>query len=165
MSVHFFYNYRDELVKKLKEHYSEDVRDWKKLQAEARQIDEAEEMVKKYFRALEKELEDVIEASKEEIGLSVKEDVIEFRIKRNFVRFKRRERAMQVKVGYYVSENDMVETAILGYVVPGDKRAVLKKVGKIHDGSTFDDNTLNYYLRKAFSDWLEHLDESHEEIV
>ncbi len=165
MSVHFFYNYRDELVKKLKEHYSEDVRDWKKLQAEARQIDEAEDMVKKYFRALEKELEDVIEASKEEIGLSVKEDVIEFRIKRNFVRFKRQERAMQVKVGYYVSENDMVETAILGYVVPGDKRAVLKKVGKIHDGSTFDDNTLNYYLRKAFSDWLEHLDESHEEIV
>ncbi len=165
MSVHFFYNYRDELVKKLKEHYSEDVRDWKKLQAEARQIDEAEEMVTKYFRALEKELEDVIEASKEEIGLSVKEDVIEFRIKRNFVRFKRQERAMQVKVGYYVSENDMVETAILGYVVPGDKRAVLKKVGKIHDGSTFDDNTLNYYLRKAFSDWLEHLDESQEEIV
>lgn len=165
MSVHFFYNYRDELVKKLKEHYADDVRSWKKQVAEKEQLDEAEAMLKKYFKSLVDELEDVIEASKEEIVLEENENVMEFRIQQNFVRFTRQDRAIQVKVGYYVTENDMVETAILGYVVPGDKRAVMKKVGKIHDGSTFDENTINFYLRSAFSEWLQNLDGATEETV
>ncbi len=151
MSVHFFYNYRDELVKKLKEHYADDVKSWRKQEAEKQQLNEAEAMLKKYFNSLVDELEDVIEASNEEIVLEDNDNVMEFRIQQNFVRFTRQDRAIQVKVGYYVTENDMVETAILGYVVPGDKRAVMKKVGKIHDGSTFDENTINYYLRSALA--------------
>lgn len=165
MSVHFFYNYRDELVKKLKEHYAEDVKQWKKQVAEDKQLDEAEGMVRKYFKSLVSELEDVIEASNSEIILTENGNVIEFKIMQNFVRFTRQERAIQVKIGYYVSENDMVETAILGYIVPGDKRAVMKKVGKIHDGSTFDENTINYYLRSAFSEWLQNLENAHEDTV
>eukprot|EP00764_Aduncisulcus_paluster_P014030 gnl/Carplike_NY0171/7855_a10876_181.p1 GENE.gnl/Carplike_NY0171/7855_a10876_181~~gnl/Carplike_NY0171/7855_a10876_181.p1 ORF type:complete len:167 (+),score=28.96 gnl/Carplike_NY0171/7855_a10876_181:34-534(+) len=165
MSVHFFYNYRDELVKKLKEHYEDDVKLWKKQVAENKQLDEAEQMLKKYFKSLVDELEDVIEASNREILLCENGNVMEFKIQHNFVRFTRQERAIQVKVGYYVTENDMVETAILGYVVPGDKRAVMKKVGKIHDGSTFDENTINYYLRSAFSEWLQSLDDGQEETV
>lgn len=165
MSVHFFYNYRDELVKKLKEHYADDVKSWRKQVAEKEQLDEAEAMLRKYFKSLVDELEDVIEASKEEIVLEENDNVMEFRIQQNFVRFTRQDRAIQVKVGYYVTENDMVETAILGYVVPGDKRAVMKKVGKIHDGSTFDENTINFYLRSAFSEWLQNLDGATEETV
>ncbi len=128
MSVHFFYNYRDELVKKLKEHYADDVKSWRKQEAEKQQLNEAEAMLKKYFNSLVDELEDVIEASNEEIVLEDNDNVMEFRIQQNFVRFTRQDRAIQVKVGYYVTENDMVETAILGYVVPGDKRAVMKKL-------------------------------------
>ena len=165
MSVHFFYNYRDELVKKLKEHYSDDVKQWKKQVMENKQLDEAENILRKYFKGLVNELEDVIEASNREIMLVENDNLMEFKIQQNFVRFTRQERAIQVKVGYYVSENDMVETAILGYVVPGDKRAVMKKVGKIHDGSTFDENTINFYLRSAFSEWLQNLESSHEESV
>lgn len=165
MSVHFFYNYRDELVKKLKEHYSNDVRSWKVFMAEKKQLDEAESMITKYFKGLEGDLSDVIEASNEEIGLSITDEIIEFRIQKNFVRFRREERAIQVKIGYYVTENNMVETEILGYIMPGDKRAVMKKVGKIHDGSTFDENTINFYLRKAFSDWLGHIEDAHEDTV
>ncbi|WP_430885631.1 hypothetical protein [Fusibacter sp. JL216-2] len=165
MSVHFFYNYRDELVKKLKEHYADDVKSWRKQEAEKQQLNEAEAMLKKYFNSLVDELEDVIEASNEEIVLEDNDNVMEFRIQQNFVRFTRQDRAIQVKVGYYVTENDMVETAILGYVVPGDKRAVMKKVGKIHDGSTFDENTINYYLRSAFSEWLQNLVGTNEETV
>lgn len=165
MSVHFFYNYRDELVKKLKEHYSDDVTQWKKQVMENKQLDEAEKTLRKYFEGLVSELEDVIEASNREIQLTENGNLMEFKIQQNFVRFTRQERAIQVKVGYYVSENDMVETAILGYVVPGDKRAVMKKVGKIHDGSTFDENTINYYLRSAFGDWLQNLESAHEETV
>lgn len=165
MSVHFFYNYRDELVKKLKEHYADDVKSWRKQEAEKQQLNEAEAMLKKYFNSLVDELEDVIEASNEEIVLEDNDNVMEFRIQQNFVRFTRQDRAIQVKVGYYVTENDMVETAILGYVVPGDKRAVMKKVGKIHDGSTFDENTINYYLRSAFSEWLQNLVGANEETV
>ena len=165
MSVHFFYNYRDELVKKLKEHYADDVKVWKKQVAENKQLDEAEGMLRKYFKSLVSELDDVIEASNREIQLTENGNLMEFKIQQNFVRFTRQERAIQVKVGYYVTENDMVETAILGYVVPGDKRAVMKKVGKIHDGSTFDENTINYYLRSAFSEWLQNLESAHEETV
>ncbi len=165
MSVHFFYNYRDELVKKLKEHYADDVKVWKEQEAANKQLDEAEAMLKKYFSSLVKELDDVIEASKNEIMLCENGNVMEFKIQQNFVRFTREERAIQVKVGYYVTQNDMVETAILGYVMPGDKRPVMKKVGKIHDGSTFDENTINYYLRSAFGDWLQSLVTSSEDTV
>jgi len=165
MSVHFFYNYRDELVKKLKEHYSEDVKVWKEQVAANKQLDEAENMLRKYFKSLVSELEDVIEASNNEIMLCENDNLMEFKIQQNFVRFIREEKAIQVKVGYYVSESDMVETEILGYVMPGDKKPVMKKVGKIHDGSTFDENTINYYLRSAFSEWLQSLVSTHEDIV
>lgn len=165
MSVHFFYNYRDELVKKLKEHYADDVKVWKKQVAENKQLDEAEGMLRKYFRSLESELEDVIEASNSEILFLENGNLMEFKIQQNFVRFTREERAIQVKIGYYVTENDMVETAILGYVVPGDKRAIMKKVGKIHQGSTFDENTINFYLRSAFSEWLQNLESTNEDTV
>lgn len=158
MSVHFFYNYRDELVKKLKEYYEDDVQNWKVKVAQQRQMDEAEMMIRKYFDALGTELKDVIDASGNEISLTSSDDtIVEFKIKENFVRFTRQERAIQVKIGYYVSENSMLETVILGYILPGEKRAVMKKVGKIHDGSTFDENTINFYLRTAFRDWIQNI--------
>jgi len=166
MSVHFFYSYRDELVKKLKEHYADDVEVWRKQVQETKQLDEAEAMLRKYFSSLVTELGDVIDASNGEIFLDEQDGkVMELKIQQNFVRFTRQERAIQVKIGYYVTENDMVETAILGYVVPGAKHPVMKKIGKIHQGSTFDENTINFYLRSAFGEWLHNIDSTHVDTV
>jgi len=51
-----------------------------------------------------------------------------------------------------VPEEDFVESMVLSYIVPGEKKPKIKRVGKIHDGSNFDENTLNYYMREAFGE-------------
>ncbi len=150
MSVHFFYNYKDELVKKLKERFAGEVAQWKTHEAKQKQLDDAEALIKGYFKNLLLDLGDVVDATGGLIQLIEEDGCLKFIIGDNYLLFIRQPEAIMVKMGYYVSEHDTVETTIPGYIVPGEKKPLTKKVGKIHDGSTFDENTLNYYLRTAF---------------
>jgi hypothetical protein len=153
MSVHHFhYNFREALTKKLKEQFAEDIEKYRHEMTRVHQIDEAEQLIFDYFGRLAEDLEDVLAVSDGSVGFEGPEGdtIIRFSIRENFIRFTRRDKFIEVKVGKYDAVDDMVESTILGYVVAGEKKAQTRRVGKVHGGSTFDENTLNSYMREAF---------------
>ncbi len=158
MSVHFFYNYKDELIKKLKERYESDLIQKKERDRLKAQLDEAEVLIKEYFKISGEELSEVIAVANGAVKY-LKEDPlhIQLTIDQNFVEFKRLEMSIEIRVGLYDADMDFVNAEVECYIVPGEKRCNIKKVGKVHGGSNFDENTINHYVRKAFSHMLLHL--------
>lgn len=156
MSIHYFYNFREDLVKGLNDFYKDEIKNMLEEKKEIEQLDHSEELIRKYFKVLKKELEDVIEATNGDVFLIEGEEgsseIIHFKILGNYIKFKRAEKSIEVRIGYYVKENDMIESKILCYIVPGDKKAKVKRIGKAADGSSFDDGAINHYLREAFGD-------------
>ena len=151
MTVHFFYDYKEELVKKLRNRYSESLNLKERELFEKAQIDEAIRLIGRYFDDLEKQLGEIISASDGDIKLVRNRDsLLEFSITDNFLRIIRKENLIQIIIGYYDIEEDSIKSKTVAHVVPGEKRCQVKKLGEIHDGSTFDENTLNHYMRVTF---------------
>ncbi|MGB3367629.1 MAG: hypothetical protein WBA54_09075 [Acidaminobacteraceae bacterium] len=164
MSVHFYYNYKEDLVKQLKEHYSEDIKRTKEEKREQNQLNDVEKYILNYFKDIKAEIAEVIDSSKGAIVIDLENElsIVEFTIGENYLKLVRKEKSIEVIVGNYVEENDMTESTVLGYIVPGEKKAITKKLGKIHDGSHFDESTLSYYLRSAFGNVFN--DQSNEKL-
>lgn len=154
MSVHFFFNYREHLVKQLKDHYAPIVQLKKEDQAIQLQLEEAEGLIRDYFDVVAEELQEVLDAASNEVALEYDSEdfLVKFTIVENFVRFIRRPSAIEVEIGRFEPEINMVENFILAYIVPGEKKCHMRKVGTVHESGNFDENTLNYFLREAFGE-------------
>lgn len=151
MSKHYFYDYKEDLIKKLSRNYAKELAEVQEARREKRQLDEADAHIREYFQGIKTEMADLIEASRGAISCDEgSEIIVTLTIHRNFIRFIRTEKSIEVKIGIYNKEEDLVESVIVGYIVPGEKGCKVRKLGKIHEGGTFDDNTLNAYLREAF---------------
>lgn len=158
MSVHFFYNYKDELIKKLKERYENELLQKKERERLSAQLDEAEQLIYNYFHSNVNELNEIVEISSGVVAFKSEKPLhISLQIDKNFVEFKRVDMSIEIRVGLYDSKLDYLDSEVECYVIPGDKRCRIKKVGRIHDGSNFDENTINHYVRKAFSHLLGHV--------
>jgi hypothetical protein len=152
MSVHFFYDFRDDLVKKLKENYSGKLEILKKEKQDQAQIEDARNIILTYFGGIREALDELIEASDGDIEYVSEENIIaKLQIDKNFIQFTRMENRIQVKLGYYVPEADLIEEVVISNIVPGDKKCRVKKIGKVHDGGSFEESTIDYYLREAFA--------------
>jgi metallophosphoesterase superfamily enzyme len=161
MTVHFFYDYKEELVKKLRNHYSESLNLKERELFEKNQIEDAIRLIGRYFDDLEKQLGEVISASNGDIKLVRNRDsLLEFSVIENFLRLVRKDNSIQVIVGYYDAEEDSIKSKTVAHIVPGEKKCQVKKLGQIHDGSTFDENTLNHYMRLAFRNIFSFEDEN-----
>lgn len=156
MSVHFFYNYREHLIKQLKEHYSVIVDMKKEEDALKAQLDEAEVQIQDYFEVISVELREVLEAAGAEVQLDLnsEEFLLKFTIVQNYIKFVRKEQAIEVEIGRFQTDMGMVESYILAYIIPGEKKCRTRKVGKVHEAGNFDENSINYYMREAFSDLI-----------
>ncbi len=153
MTVHFFYNYKDALVKELTGNYEEALEELAKERQQQAQLDQVQQIIEDYFKSLGTQLTDVMVVSDGRITLEEGDDYLyKFHIQENYIKLTRREKHIEIKIGVYSRDTELVEATIVAYVVPGDKRAVVRKVGKIHDRNHFDENTLNYYMRRAFHD-------------
>lgn len=154
MSVHFFFNYREHLVKQLKEHYAPVVQMKQEDQTLQLQLEEAESIIRAYFDVVAEGLQEVLDAASSEVMLEydTEDFIIKFTVVENYVRFIRRQTAIEVEIGRYVPDLNIVENYILAYIVPGEKKCHTRKVGMVHESGNFDENTLNYFLREAFGD-------------
>lgn len=151
MSKNFFYDYKEDLIKKLNKKYATELAKVHEEHREQTQLDTAEELIRKYFRIVRDEMEDLIEASQGGITYDEGDEIIlTLTIHQNFIRFIRTPKSIEVKIGIYNREEDLVESVIMGYIVPGEKVCKIKKLGKIHEGGNFDENTLSSYMREAF---------------
>ena len=152
MSLHFFYDFRDDLVKRLNETYSKEIEELNKERAQEHQLTDATMTINNYFGTIHESLKDVIEASDGEILIESEGELItRITIHKNYLQFFRKPKSIEVKMGYYIPEVDLVEDIILSNIVPGEKRCKIKKIGKIHSGGSFDEGSIDYYMREAFS--------------
>lgn len=152
MTVRFFYDFNEELVKKLTEHFSDEIEALQFEHNQMEQLENAEAMIREYFDHVVDHLSEVMAASNGKIYFEQDEEVIgKLGIMNNYLKFTRKNMSIEVKIGYYVPEADLIESIVLSYVVPGTKKPKIKRVGKIHDGSNFDENAINYYMREAFA--------------
>lgn len=151
MSLHFSYHFREDLIKKLRDHYNDDLDKLMKEREIERQLDEAAKIIDSYYDNFLSEIGDVMEASDGEVSFVKEGSIIaKLIIRGNYLKFMRVDNSIEVKIGYYVPEADLVESVVLSYIIPGDKKARVRRVGKIHDGSSFDENSISYYMREAF---------------
>lgn len=151
MSKHFAYDYKEDLIKKLNKKYATDLTAIYKERQEQAQLDVAEEVISGYFQVVYNEMKDLIEASRGEISYDEGDEIIlTLTIHKNYIRFVRTAKSIEVKIGVYNKEEDLVESVIVGYIVPGEKSCKIKKLGKIHEGGNFDESTLSSYMREAF---------------
>jgi len=155
MTVHFFYNFKEELIEKIKNDYTNELLKRKENLREQIQLDEAEKEILDYFKTVKNALNEVIEISDGEIKYEDNTDfIVKMTIGKNSIRFLRKEKSIQVKVEIYIKEADIVESRILGNIIIGSKVAMVKEVGKLHTGSHFDENAINYWMRIAFGEFM-----------
>lgn len=158
MSVRFFFNYREHLIKKLKEHYATVVELKKEDESLQLQLDEAENIILDYYQVVAMELEEVLNAASNEVQLDYDSEdyIVKFSIVDNYVRFIRRPTAIEVEISRYDESLNMNETFIIAYVVPGEKKCHTKKVGMVHESGSFDENSLNFFMREAFGEIVQY---------
>ncbi len=158
MSKHFFYDYREVLADKLEKKYTKELVELEKLRRKQKQLDNAEKVIKNYFDILDKDLGDTILVSGGDIEILKNDEMIlKFSMFQNYIKFTRFDHAIEVEIGAFDPVTEIVEARINSNIIPSDKRCVVKKIGKVHDGSHFDENTINYYMNEAFGE-LEALD-------
>lgn len=151
MTVHFFYNYKEDLISKLKEHYANELRMKAEDEKDQMQLDEAEKLILDYFNSVQSDIEELTLVSGGEVTYEEADDFIaKFTVNKNYIKFTRVGKTIEVKIGKFLEDEDIVESNVIANVVCGDKKCKIKKRGKIHDGSNFDENTINYYMREAF---------------
>lgn len=152
MSKHFFYNYKDELEIKLSKVFRKELKNLEEDRKKLEQLDIAQDMIEKYFTNLENDLIDIIGVSDGKIHTARDGDMfMKFSMYEHFVKFTRFARGIEVEIGVYDDFVGIVEARINSNIIPGEKRCVVKKIGKVHDGSHFDENTINYYMNEAFN--------------
>lgn len=152
MSMHYFYNYKEELENKLKKVYSKALDELYVFKKRQGQLDVAQNLIEKYYEKLSEDLKDIMEVSVGNIKMIKTDDVImKFIMYGHYVKYSRLEQGIEVEIGTYDEVSGLIEGRINSNIIPGEKKCVVKKIGKVHDGAHFDENTINYYMNKAFS--------------
>ncbi|MBI9013428.1 MAG: hypothetical protein JEZ08_14440 [Clostridiales bacterium] len=151
MSKHFFYDYKVDLQDQLGKLFRKKLSELDSERARLAQLDAAQELIVDYFNGLESSLADIIIVSDNKIHL-IREGsmIVKFTMFDNFVKFTRFEQAIEVEIGEYDKTSKIVEARIIGNIIPGEKKCVVKRIGKVHDGSHFDDKTINFFMNEAF---------------
>lgn len=151
MSKHFFYNYKEDMEIRLAKVFRRELEKLDEDRKKQAQVDIAQEMIESYYNDLEATLSDIIIVSAGKIKLIRDGDMfIKFVMFDNYVKYTRFEYGIEVEIGVYDEQAGIVEAKINSNIIPGEKRCVVKKIGKIHDGAHFDENTMNYYMNEAF---------------
>lgn len=152
MSKHFFYNYKDDLEIRLQKVFRRDLARLEEDRKNQAQLDIAHNMIEKYYDQLEGKLADIIEVSHGKIKVLREGNmIVKFQMYDNYVKYTRFDQGIEVEIGVYDDVSKIIEARINSNIIPGEKRCVVKKIGKIHDGAHFDENTINYYMNEAFS--------------
>jgi len=151
MSKNFFYDYKVELQGQLGKHFRKQLSALDLERNRIAQLDSAQKIVLEYFENLSTSLADIMAVAHERVMLTQEENmIVKFTMFDNYLKFTRFDHAIEVEVGEFDNESQIVEARIISNIIPGEKKCVVKRIGKVHDGSHFDDKTINFYMHEAF---------------
>lgn len=155
MTVHFFYDFKDELIQKVKKNYENELIERKEKIRNEKQLDEAEKLIVDYFKVIKNALHEVFEVSDGDVKYEESDNyILKFTIFKNSLEFARNGNSIKVEVELYDEEMDIIESKILGNIIIGEKRCMVKDTGKLHTGSHFDQKTIDYFMRVAFGKFI-----------
>lgn len=151
MSKNFVYDYKVELQGQLGKLFRKQLITLDLEKNHVAQLDLAQKIVLEYFNNLRTSLTDIIKVANGKV-MSIQEDrmIVKFMMFNNYLKFTRFDQAIEVEVGEFDKESQIIEAKIISNIIPGDKKCVVKRIGKIHDGSHFDDKTINFFMHEAF---------------
>lgn len=156
MSKNFFYDYKEVLAGKLEKKYKNELLLLAVNREKQKQLDNAQKKIEDYYNILATEMKDTIEVSNGDILIMSTEDVfLRMTMFGNYVKFSRLTNSIEVEIGEFDPVTDIVEANIDSNIIPSDKKCIVKKIGKVHDGSHFDERTISYYMNKAFGELKE----------
>ncbi len=154
MSKSFFYDYKVELQEKLGKKFRHELKELENTRFKQAQLDDAQGTIEKYFEELKSSIADIILISDGKIqALQEGRMIMKFVLFDNYVKFTRFDHAIEVEIGKYDERSEIIEAKIISNIIPGEKKPVVKRIGKVHDGSHFDDKTINFYMNEAFGDF------------
>lgn len=158
MTVHYGYNYKKDLIKKMRLHYAKELDALHLAQQHQAQLDVAQALILEFFRDVKEEFQELALASGGKVQYSENENgfFLKMKIHEASIQFSRIEAAIEIEITQLNSEDEYAESRVVAYVIPGDKKCRLKRVGKAHDGLSFDESAINSYVRQAFSHLLDH---------
>lgn len=153
MSKHYFYDYKNELHDQLTKKFKNELNALKEERNRQSQLDTAEKIIRNYFEELVDSLADIILISDNKVQMTSEgSKIVKFTLFDNYLKFTRFDHAIEVEIGIFDETTRIVEARIISNIIPGDKRCVVKRIGKVHDGAHFDDKTINFYMQEAFGD-------------
>lgn len=157
MSVHYGYNYKKDLIKKMRNQYGKELEQLRAEKARLAQLKEAEDLIFSFFADLKDEFLELAEASNNKVYFSQNQDeyLVKLHLVESYIQFSRKPNAIEIELGAWNESENYLESRIVAYIVPGDKKCLLKRVGKVHDGAHFDESTINSYIRTAFAHHLD----------
>lgn len=156
MAVHYGYNYKKELIKKMKQAYSTELKALSIKRDQQDQLNVAQKLIEDFFAEVKDEFSDLAVATNHEVNYSENENgyFLKLRIHQASIQFTRQEDSIEIEITSWNEAEKYLETNVVAYVIPGEDRCRLRRVGKVHDGAHFDENTINSYIRIAFAHLL-----------
>jgi hypothetical protein len=153
MSKSFFYDYKYELQERLGKKFRRELAALESERSRQSQLNVAQETIVNYYSDLETSLSDIILISDNKVQI-IKDGsmIVKFMMFDNYVKFTRFDHAIEVEIGNFDQDTQIIEARIISNIIPGDKKCVVKRIGKVHDGSHFDDKTINFYMNEAFGE-------------
>lgn len=151
MSKSFFYDYKVELQEKLGKKFKHELQALEDKRTKQSQLNDAQKLIESYFSVLEETISDIILVSDDKVRLIQEGSmIVKFMMFDNYLKFTRFDHAIEVEIGAFDKSSEIIEAQIISNIIPGDKRCVVKRIGKVHNGAHFDDKTINFYMNEAF---------------
>ncbi len=157
MTVHYGYNYKKDLIKKMRQQYAKELERLALFRAHQMQLDEAQALIVSFFQDVKEEFKDLAIVSNGEVIVDEQENgyFLKMKIHQASIQFSRKEEVIEIELSHYNEQEQFLESHVVAFVIPSDKKCRLKRVGKVHDGSSFDELAINSYVRMAFSHLLD----------
>lgn len=156
MSVHYGYNYKKDLIKKMRLLYAKELKALAIRRNQQEQLDQAKQLILNFFEEEREEFSDLAVATNQEVSYTEDENgyFLKLRIHQASIQFTRQEDSIEIEITSWNEADKYLETNVVAYVIPGEDRCRLRVVGKVHEGAHFDENTINSYIRVAFAHLL-----------
>lgn len=153
MAVHYGYNYKKDLVKKMKNQYASQLHKLALHRNQQAQLDASKQLIMDFFQDIKSDFQDFALATNSEVSYTEEENgyFLKLKIHQNSIQFSRQEDSIEIEISNWNDKEQYLESRVVAYVIPGEDRCRLKRVGKVHDGAHFDENTINSYIRVAFA--------------
>lgn len=156
MTVHYGYNYKKDLIKKMNLHYQKELDKLAITRLHQLQLDEAQNTIVNFFAEVKEAFVDlsIVSNGNLEYEENANGHFLKMKINQSSIQFTRKETLIEIEISSWNNDEHFVESRVHAVVIPGEKKCHLRKIGNVHGGVSFEESVINSYVRHAFAHLL-----------